>query len=133
MDEEETEFLKTLKRTALVWFRYIDIFFIWTHGKEHLEKFSQELNNFNPYLTLTYELNEKEILFLKVKLNEGKISTDPYIRFRDRHEYLQYILHHHIVVILRGQVYSYGLQVKRVCSEEEDFFEAYGRDEVMVL
>ena len=65
MDEEETEFLKTLKRTALVWFRYIDIFFIWTHGKEHLKTFSQELNNFNPYLTLTYELNEKEILFFK--------------------------------------------------------------------
>ena len=47
MDEIETEFLKTEERTPLVWFRYIDaIFFIWTHGKEHLETFLQELNNF---------------------------------------------------------------------------------------
>ena len=49
---------------------------------------------------------KKRSYFLKVKLNEGKISTDPYIRSMDRHEYLQYILNHHIVVILRGQVYS---------------------------
>ena len=39
----------TQKRTPLVWFRYIDhTFFILTHGKEHLETFLQELNNFNP-------------------------------------------------------------------------------------
>ena len=56
MDEVETEFLKTQERTALVWFRYIDdIFFIWTHGKEHLETFLQELNNFNPDLKFTCE------------------------------------------------------------------------------
>ena len=87
-DQVETEFLKTQERTPLVWFRYIDdIFFIWTHGKEHLETFLQELNYFNPDLKFTYESNEKEIPFLdlKVKLNEGKISTDFYFKSTERH------------------------------------------------
>ena len=40
MDEVETEFLKTEERTPLIWFIYIDdIFFIWSHGKEHLKTF----------------------------------------------------------------------------------------------
>ena len=51
LDKVETEFLKTQEKIPLLWFRYIDdIFFIWTHGKEHLETFLQELNNFNPDL-----------------------------------------------------------------------------------
>ena len=72
MDEVETEFLKTQENTPLAWFRYIDdIFFIWTQGKEHMETFLQELNNFNPDLKFNFASNEKEIPFLdlKVKLN----------------------------------------------------------------
>ena len=123
MDEVETEFLKAQERTPLIWFRYIDdIFFIWTHGKEHLETFLQELNNFNPDLKFTYESNEKEIPFLdlKVKLNEGKISTDLYIKSTDRHQYLHFTSSHpnHTK---RSIVHSQGLRVKRICSEKEDF------------
>ena len=123
MDEAGTEFLKIQERTALVWFRYIDdIFFIWTHGKEHLETFLQELNNFNPDLKFTYESNEKEIPFfdLKMKLNEGKISTDLYIKSTDRHQYLHFTSSYpnHTK---RSVVYGQGLRVKRICSEKEDF------------
>ena len=32
MDQVELEFLKTQIYKLLVWFKYIDIFFIWTHG-----------------------------------------------------------------------------------------------------
>ena len=88
MDEIGTKFF-TQESTPLVWFRFIvDIFFIWTHGKEHLEIFLQELNIFNPDLKFTYESNEKEIPFLdlKVKLNEGEISTDLYIKSTDSHQ-----------------------------------------------
>ena len=115
--------LKTQERTPLVWFRYIDdIFFIWAPGKEHLETFLQELNNFNPDLKFTYESNEKEIPFLdlKVKLNEGKISTDFYIKSTDRHQYL-YFTSSYPNHTKRSVVYSQGLRVKRICSEKEDF------------
>ena len=123
MDEVETEFLKTQERTPLVWFRYNDdIFFISTHGREHLETFLQELNNFNPDLKFTYESNEKEISFLdlKAKLNEGKISTDLYIKSMDRHRYLHFTSSHPSHT-KRSIVNSQGLQVKRICFEKEDF------------
>ena len=93
MDEVETEFLRTQERTPLVWFRYNDdVFFIWTQGKEHPEILLLELNNFNPDLRFSYESNEKEIPFLdlKMKLNEGKISTDLYIKSTGRHQYLHF-------------------------------------------
>ena len=123
MDEVETEFLKAQERTPLVWFRCIDdIFFIWTQGKEHMETFLQELNNFNPDLKFTYESNEKEIPFLdlKVKLNEGKSSTDLYIKSTDRHQYLHFTSSHPNQG-KRSKVYCQGLRVKRICSEKEDF------------
>ena len=98
------------------------MFFIWTHGKEHLETFLQELNNFNPDLKITYESNEKEIPFLdlKVKFNEDKISTDLYIKSTERHQYLHFTSAHpnHTK---RSIVYCLGLRVKRLCSEKQDF------------
>ena len=73
-------------------------------------------------MKLTYESNEKEIPFfdLKVKLNEGKISTDLYIKSTDRHQYLHFTSSYpnHTK---RSVVYSQGLRVKRICSEKEDF------------
>ena len=103
MDGVETEFLKTQERTPLVWFRYIDdIFFIWTHGKEHLETFLQELNNFNPDLKFTYESNEKEIPFLdlKVKLKRVKLVQISILNLQTDTNI--YILHH-ILIIIRDQ------------------------------
>ena len=39
MDKFEITFLKTQKLQPFVWFRYIDdVFFIWSHGKEELER-----------------------------------------------------------------------------------------------
>ena len=49
MDEIETNFLDTQEFKPLVWFRYIDdVFFIWTHGKEKLEEFLKDFNNYHP-------------------------------------------------------------------------------------
>ena len=72
------------------------IFLIWNYCKEHPEIFLQELISFNPDLKFTYESNEKEIsfLYLKVKLNEGKIITNLYIRCTDRNQYLDFISSH---------------------------------------
>ena len=123
MDEEDTEFLKTQERTPLVWFMHIDdIFFIWTRGKEHLETFLQELNNFDTDLKSNYVSNEKETPFLdlKIKLNEGKIRTDLYIKSTDRHQYLHFPSSH-TNHTKSSVVYSQELLVKRICSGKEDF------------
>ena len=51
VDEMETSFLKTQQLQPLIWLRYInDIFFIWIHGKEQLNLFLKDLNEFHPNL-----------------------------------------------------------------------------------
>ena len=53
MDEMETNFLKTQQLQP---FRFIDdIFFMWTHGKEQLNLFLKDLNEFHPNLKFTYK------------------------------------------------------------------------------
>ena len=73
-------------------------------------------------MKFTYESNEKEIPFLdlKVNLNEGKISTDLYIKSTDRHHYLHFTSSppNHIK---RSIVHSQRLRVKTIYSEKEDF------------
>ena len=123
MDEFETKFIESQQNKPLVWFRYIDdIFFIWTHGEEKLKTFLESLNNFEPYLKFTHEFSKENIPFLdlKVKLVDGKIKTDLYIKETDRHQYLHYSSSHpnHTK---RSIVFSQGLRIKRICSEEEDF------------
>ena len=73
-------------------------------------------------MKFTYELNEKEIPFLdlKMKLNEGKISADLYIKSTDRHQYLNFISSH-LNHTKKSIVYSQGLRDKRICSEIENF------------
>ena len=60
----ETSFLETQEMKLLVWFRYIDVFFIWTHGQEKLNSFLEERNRFNTYLNFIYESSKTSIPFL---------------------------------------------------------------------
>ena len=96
MDEFETKFIESQQNKLLVWFRYIDIFLIWTHGEEKLKSFLKDLNKFEPYLNVTHEFSKESLPFLdlKVKLLEGKIKTDLYLKETDRHQYLHYSSSH---------------------------------------
>ena len=97
MDQVETEFLKTQKYKPLVWFRYIDdVFFIWTHGKETLSWFLEDLNNFHPNIKFSHEVNKESIYFLdlNIRLSDGNISTDLYVKPTDRHQFLHYTSSH---------------------------------------
>ena len=42
MSEFETSFIKSQQNKPLVWFRYIDIFFIWTHREEKLKTYFKQ-------------------------------------------------------------------------------------------
>ena len=65
MNRVEQDFLKTQELQPLLWLRYIgDIFFIWTHGKEELNKLMEKVNNFTSNLRFTYESSEKVSHFL---------------------------------------------------------------------
>ena len=51
----------------MIWWRYIDdIFFIWEHGGESLEKFLNKLNSFYPTIKFTAENSKETINFLDI-------------------------------------------------------------------
>ena len=77
MDQVETEFLETQKHKSLVWFCYIDVFFIWTHGKEKLSLFLEDLK-FHHNIKFSHEVKKESIHFLELNasLPDGNISTD---------------------------------------------------------
>ena len=59
MDKIETKFFDTQDFKPLIWFRHIhDVLFIWTHGKEKLEEFLENLNNYHPNIKFTHEFNK---------------------------------------------------------------------------
>ena len=83
MDDLETKFLQSQSLQPLVWFRYINyIFFIWTHGKEELEKFLDGLNSFDN-IKFTHESSIENVTFLDliVKLSKG-LTTDLHIKIQ---------------------------------------------------
>ena len=66
MDQIEQKFLETQCKIPLIWLRYTDdIFYIWIHGEQKLERFLKDLNNFTPNLSFTHEASKKCIPFLR--------------------------------------------------------------------
>ena len=89
----ETNFLKTQQLQPFTWLRYIDeIFFIWTHGEEHLNLFLKDLNEFHPNLKFAYETSQNSVDFLdlNVSLKDDAIFTDLHIKPTDGHQFLHY-------------------------------------------
>ena len=130
MDELETKFLQSQSLQSFIWFRYInDIFFIWTHGKDKLEKFLDDLNNFDNTIKFTHESSNENVTFLDliVKLSKGRITTDLHIKDTDRHQYLHFNSSHpgHTK---RSIIYSQALRLTKICTFENDFLQY--RDEM---
>ena len=91
IDQIETKFLRTQSHQPMIWFRYIeDIFFIWIHGEEKLEKFMADFNAFNTNIQSTYESSKKSIVFLDldVALFNGRLESTVQGKPTDRHQYL---------------------------------------------
>ncbi|CAM4575209.1 unnamed protein product [Lepidochelys olivacea] len=62
MTDLEQRFLSSHPLMPLLYLRYIDdIFIIWTHGKEALEEFHHDFNNFHPAINLNLDSNEKRL------------------------------------------------------------------------
>ena len=81
VDAVETEFCTSQYLQCFLWLCYIEyIFFIWTHGEEKLVQFLNELNNFHPNLSFTYETSKNNLSFLdlNVRLRDGGIHVDIY-------------------------------------------------------
>ena len=113
----------------LVWYRYIDdIFLIWTHGNDELEKFLLFVENYSDMKkmksTIKFEVNksESEVNFLDVSVNlkEGSLSTSLFCKATDAHLYLNYSSNHpkHVLDnIPKGQF----IRIRRICSDMDAY------------
>ena len=104
----------------MVWYRYIsDIFFIWIHGKDKLEKFLNDRNSFDNNIKFTHESSKDSVTFLDlmVKLSKGRLTTDLQVVHTNQNQYLHFNSSHpdHTKSSI---IYSQALRLTRICTFE---------------
>ena len=73
MADLDEKILSASEKKPMIWWRYIDdIFFIWRHGEESLEKFLNKLNSFHPTIKFTAEYSKETIHFFRCKYKIGR-------------------------------------------------------------
>ena len=93
IENMETQFPKKNPIEPCVWKRFIqDLFLIWNGREENLEKFSWELDGFNPNIRFTCEESKEKVNFLDavVKIKNERLSADLNSKPADSHQYFHY-------------------------------------------
>ena len=123
MDYFEQQFLETYHLQPLMYKRYIDdIFMIWTHGQDELNKFLEHINSCSEHIKFTWETSKTSVNFLDltIKISNNHIVTDLYTKPTDSHNYLLYSSAHPNTC-KKSIPYSQFLRIRRICSNIEDF------------
>ena len=87
----EEKLLKIFEKKPKIWWRYIDhIFFIWEQGEESLRYFTDQVHLFHPTIKFTAEYSKEEANFLdlNIKLIDGKLKADLFVKPTDTHQFL---------------------------------------------
>ena len=123
MDSLEEDILSNSILKTLVWWRYIDdIFMMWEHGEEELQKFLETLNCYHPTIKFTAEYSRAKINFLDVTVIKkgNQLVTDLYIKPTDTHQYL-HASSCHVSHCKKSIPFSQTLPLNRICSENTFF------------
>ena len=93
MGKLEQELLAQTRIKPTIWWRHNnidDVFALWTHGEESLINFIGEINQAHPTIKFKAEWSRDSVSFLDtlVKLVEGQLETDLYVKPTDTHQYL---------------------------------------------
>ena len=123
MTDLEEKILSASEKKPVIWWRYIDdIFFIWEHGEESLEKFLNKLNSFHLTIKFTAEYSEETINFLDVTIRwvERELMTDLFVKPTDTHQFLDPDSSH-LYHCKKEISYSQALRLNRICSDNESF------------
>ena len=123
MHSVEEEILKNTTLKPRIWRRFIDeVFIVWTHRKETLEKFLNYINQVHETIKFTAEYSTQEVPFLDTlvyKLN-NKLATKVYHKKTNDKMYL-----HYSSAQPRSQKdaipYSLFIRCKRICTENRHF------------
>ena len=92
------KFLQTQPKHPLLLVRYIDdIFVIWSHTKEELSTFLNNMNSFNPALEYTHQCSSSTVDFLELTIYKGPLfpftnvlDTRTYQKIHNLYQYLHY-------------------------------------------
>ena len=97
-------------------------FFVWEHGGGSLEKFLNKLNVFHPTIKFTAEYSKEAINFLdvKIRLAEGELMTDLFVKPTVTHHFLD-PSSSHPYHCKKGIPYSQALRLNRICSDNKSF------------
>ena len=123
MDSLEEDILSNSLLKPLVWWHYIDdIFMMWEHGEEELQKFLETLNCYHPTIKFTAEYSRAKINFLDVTVIKkgNQLVTDLYIKPTDTHQYL-HASSCHVSHCKKSIPFSQALRLNRICSENAFF------------
>jgi len=125
MSHFEDKYVYTYDKQPLKWLRFIDdIFCIWTHGEDELDKFITHLNNSHATIKFTTESGRNNISFLDtaISIHRGKLVSNLYTKPTDSHNYLLFSSCHpkHTK---EGIPYSQLIRVRRICTYTMDFIE----------
>nr|XP_023023996.1 uncharacterized protein LOC111512130 [Leptinotarsa decemlineata] len=96
----EKEALNNSRLKPTLWKRYVDdIFIIWPHGKQELNRFVTYLNNIHPRIQFTTEREEnRQLPFLDLLITRkptGNLGYTVYRKCTHTNRYLQAASHHH--------------------------------------
>ena len=120
-EEEEEEILSETELKSYLQWRYVDdIFFLWK--KRKLKEFIEHLNEKHPTIKFTAEWPQTWINFLDVTVSliDGKVTTDLYVKPKDRHQHL-HSSSCHPYHCKEGIPYSQALRLNRICSDPNSF------------
>ena len=102
----------------LTWLRYIDdIFIVWTHGRDLLNKFLDLANSFHPTIKFSSYSSSEQVPFLDVmvSLEDGFLQTDLYSKPTDTFSYLHWTSCHPFHT-RKSIPYSLAFRLVRLCS-----------------
>ena len=119
----EEKMLEGFEKKPMIWWRYIDdIFFIWEHGEESLKVFIEQVNMFHSTIKFTAEYSKEEVNFLDVniKLIDGNLKTDLFVKPTDMHQILD-STSCHPYHCKKGIPDSQVLRLNRICSDNGTF------------
>ena len=103
--------------------RFIDDGFgVWTGSETELKQFASYANSIHDNIKVELRYDNKQIEFLDtlVKIEDGHIYTDLFIKPSDKQVYLN-STSCHPANTKKGLAYGLGLRIRRICEREADY------------
>ena len=103
--------------------RFVDDGFgVWTGTETELKEFTAFANTIHKNIKVELRYHKRQIEYLDtlVKIENGHICTDLYIKLTDKQLYLN-SLSNHPPNTKKGLAYGLGLRIRKICEKDKDY------------